>query len=359
MARKVHLGFIGAGYMGQNAHIANYAKIPDCELIALAEGRTETAKAVARRYGISEIYPDHRALLENADVDGVVCIMGFHLFYSIVTEVLNAGKAVTTEKPMCIRPDNGARLAALAAEKGVTYQIGYMKRHDPGARYVKELVQTWKASGECGRLTYLRVTMPSGDWIMEHEPPINCGDAPPPYEGQTAESAPEWMTPEQSNHYISFINFYIHQVNLIRYLLGEDYRIAYADPYGRTFTAISESGVVIVLEMSSYGLQHRWDEFYVLNFEEGQIRLEMPAPMARQRAGNVVVYRRSGFDGKGIPQEIRPILPQRWAFEEQARAFVACLRDGTPPLSPPTDGVKDLEFSESYIRAVAAARSSR
>jgi len=356
MARKVRLGFVGAGYMGQNAHLANYAKIADCELVALAEGRTETAKAVARRYGIAEVYPDHHALLANAEVDGVVCVMGFHLFYSLVTDILNAGKSVTTEKPMCIRPDNGARLAALATQKGVTYQIGYMKRHDPGAKYVRETVQRWRSTGECGNLTYVRVTMPSGDCILEHEPPINCGDPAPLYEGQVSESYPEWMTQEQGNHYIAFINFYIHQVNLIRYLIGEDYEVAYADPYGRTLTALSESGVVIVLEMSSYGLKHRWDEFYTLNFERGQIRLEMPAPMARQRAGNVTLYRQDGFDGTGKPQELRPVLPQRWAFEEQARAFVACLRDNTPTLSPAADGVKDLEFSESYIRALASVR---
>ncbi|MBM3215521.1 Gfo/Idh/MocA family oxidoreductase [Candidatus Poribacteria bacterium] len=355
MAKKVRLGFVGCGYMGQNAHIANYAKIDDCELVALAEGRQKTAEAVARRYGIQELYGDHHEMLERSNLDGVVGIMGFHLFSSLVTDLLNAGKAVTTEKPMCIRPENGRRLAALADEKGIVYQVGYMKRHDPGAKYVRETVRRWRESGEAGNLTFMRVTMPSGDWIMEHEPPVNLGDPAPAYEGQTGEGAPEWMSKEQGNHYIAFVNFYIHQVNLIRYLIGEDYHIAYADPHGRTLTALSESGVVIVLEMSSYGLQHRWDEFYTLNFDRGQIRLEMPAPMARQRAGKVTVYRQAGFDGSG-PAELSPVLSQKWAFEEQARAFVACLRDGTPTISPASDGAKDLEFSEEYIRAVAASR---
>ena len=77
---KVRLGFVGAGYMGQLAHIANYATIGDCELVALAEGRAETAKAVAEKYGIQEVYVDHHSLLEKAEIDAVVGIMGFHFF---------------------------------------------------------------------------------------------------------------------------------------------------------------------------------------------------------------------------------------------------------------------------------------
>ena len=337
--------------MGQNAHMANYATIDDCEIVALAEGRPETAKAVAAKFGIPELYGSHHDLLANADVDAVVGVMGFHLFNPLVTDILNAGKPVITEKPMCIRPDNGRRLAELAAAKDVLYQIGYMKRHDPGAKMVRETAAKWKASGECGALQYVRITMPSGDWIMQHDPPINKGDAPTPYEGQAPESAPEWMTKEQGNHYIGFVNFYIHQVNLTRYLIGEDYEIKYADPHGRTFTAETPSGVVVVLEMSSYGLQHRWDEFYTLNFDGGQIRLEMPAPMARQRAGEVTIYRQSGEGGS--PQVTQPVLPQKWAFLEQARAFIASLKDGAPCLAPAADAVKDLEISEQYIRAVA------
>ena len=100
MAEKVRIGFVGAGYMGQNAHMANYAKIENCELPALAEGRAETAKAVAQKFGIPKIYPDHHALLEDESIDGVVAVMGFHLFNSLARDILNAGKPLITEKPI-------------------------------------------------------------------------------------------------------------------------------------------------------------------------------------------------------------------------------------------------------------------
>ena len=75
--------------------------------------------------------------------------------------------------------------------------------------------------------------------------------------------------------YNAFINYYIHQVNLIRYLLGEDYRVAYADPKGVTFTGISESGVPIVLEMAPYQCPDHWEETYKACFERGWIQVEL------------------------------------------------------------------------------------
>jgi predicted dehydrogenase len=219
-----------------------------------------------------------------------------------------------------------------------------MKRHDPASKLARKTIQDWKASGEMGGMTYVRIAMPSGDWILEHDRPIDKGDSRLFYEGQAPESPPEWMG-NLGQQYVGFVNFYIHQVNLLRYLIDEDYTVAYVDPRARVLVAVSDSGAPCTLEMASCGLKRRWEESYRICFEKGRIDLELPAPMARQRAGDVVIYR-----GDAEPQEIRPILPQRWAFLEQARHFVHCLKTGSPTISPASDAIKDLEVSEQYIR---------
>ena len=201
-----------------------------------------------------------------------------------------------------------------------------------------------------GQMTYVRITMPSGDWVYNIDPPINCGDSAPAYEGQAGESPPDWMSQEMGNRYVSFINFYIHQVNLLRYLIDEDYTVAYVDPRSQILVAISESGVPCTLEMATYGLRNQWDEFYKISFEGGKIDLQIPAPLARQRSGDVVIYKGAGFENDDEPQEIRPIIPQRWGFGEQARHFVEYIRDGKPTIAPAAEAVKDLEVSEQYIR---------
>ena len=346
---KVRLGFVGAGYMGQLAHIANYATIENCELVALAEGRAETAKAVAKKYGIQEVYVNHHTLLEKAEVDAVIGIMGFHFFYSLVKDLLSSGKHTATEKPICIQSTSARHLVELADDNQLIYQVGYMKRHDPAAKIVRQTILDWKASGEAGDMTYVRIVMPSGDWNYQIESPINMGDSAEQYEGQTAETAPEWMG-DFGQQYIGFINFYIHQVNLLRYLIDEDYTVDYVDPKSRVLVAISESGVPCTLEMAPCGHRDRWEEHYRIGFDGGLIQLDLPAPMARQRAGDVTIYKNTGFGSQEYAQEIRPVLPQHWSFLEQARHFVDCVKNGQPTISPALDGVKDLEVSEQYIR---------
>jgi len=46
--KKVRLGFVGCGTMGQRAHLENYATLPDVELVALADLRPQTRELVAR-----------------------------------------------------------------------------------------------------------------------------------------------------------------------------------------------------------------------------------------------------------------------------------------------------------------------
>ena len=45
--KKIRLGFIGTGNMGQMAHLRNYATLPNCEVVAMAELRPQLAAQVA------------------------------------------------------------------------------------------------------------------------------------------------------------------------------------------------------------------------------------------------------------------------------------------------------------------------
>ena len=109
----VRLGFIGAGYMGQLAHIENYWKLPNVRLVALAEGRSKTAAKVARTYGIEKTYVTHADLLADATVDAVLAIGPFALNAYLVEDALNAGCHVLTEKPQVNTSGRGRELIRL------------------------------------------------------------------------------------------------------------------------------------------------------------------------------------------------------------------------------------------------------
>ena len=52
--KKVRIGFVGVGNMGQAAHLRNYAMMPECEVVARAEVKPELARKVAARWGGAE-----------------------------------------------------------------------------------------------------------------------------------------------------------------------------------------------------------------------------------------------------------------------------------------------------------------
>ncbi len=213
----------------------------------------------------------------------------------------------------------------------------------------KKKIVEWKQSGAFGSLNYLRATMPPGDWILGMDPPINMGDKAS-YGNETPEKSPAWMTKEQARVYMDFINYYIHQINLIRYLLKEDYSVEYVDSSGKILVAKSDSGVAIVLEMGTYEVVNEWHEFYEVFFDKGKIKLSLPAPLARQHAGEVEIYKNKGKNS--LYQ--KPVIVQKWSMLEQAKFFIDAVRNKKKPISPASDAVKDLQIAEDYVKKLLA-----
>ena len=355
MSDKVRIGFVGSGGMGQTAHIQNFAAIPDCEIVALAEGRRQTAEVVSKRFNIPRTYPDHRAMLaEEKNLDAIVAIMGYAFHPPVVTDILNAGKHLMSEKPICLRLDNARKMAALAQGKGLIYMIGYMKRSLPASVAAVEKINEWKNSGAAGNMNYLRASMPPGDWTFGIQWLQGGDDAPPAYEGITCESPPEWMDEAAGKKYNAFVNYFIHQVNMIRYLLGEDYEVVYADKSEAVLVGRSQSGVTVVLEMKGRGLSQTWEEYYMVSFDNGKLDLSVPAPMAQQNGGELRIY--WGGDENTLRRWETPVMPPVWSMLAQARHFVECVRDGKQSRSPASAAVKDLEVAEQYIKCLQAVK---
>ena len=73
-------------------------------------------------------------------------------------------------------------------------------------------------------------------------------------------------------------NYYIHQVNLLRHLFGESYRVTHADPTGVTMTVQSASGVTGLLEMAPFSLAVEWQETALVCYDKGTCRCRSSLP---------------------------------------------------------------------------------
>jgi len=343
MERKVRIGFVGVGNMGQAAHLSRYAELPDCEVAAIAELRENTARMVAARYGVKKVYRDHRQMLAEEQLDGVVVIQPFDRHAVLLPEIYGKAPCVLTEKPLAVSVRAAGRLAELARKTGTVHMVGYNKRSDPATVYAREVVSRWKKTGEVGRMRYVRITMPPGDWIAGgFSGVINGGDPVPALEREQTDSG---FSSDAHRRYVEFINYYVHQVNLLRYLLGENYRAIFADRNGVLLVAETASGVTGTIEMSPYRTSVAWEETALVGFEKGYILLRLPAPLAVNRAGAVEVY----TDAAGTPVRTQPTLPWADSMRQQAVNFLKVCRGEMSPPCDAQEAVEDLRVCRDYI----------
>ena len=266
---------------------------------------------------------------------------------TLVPELIRSGLPVFTEKPIAGSIENGQKILKALQENPKSFlMVGYHKRSDPASRYAKAEIEKLVASGELGKMKYIRMIMPSGDWIASGFNDLIHSSDPNP---SLAWDAPASDMDKGTNDlYISFVNYYIHQVNLLRFFLGESYKVSYADPAGVLMVGHSASGVPVALEMTPYQTTIDWQESALGCFERGWVKAELPAPLASNRPGRVEIFR---DPGNGVmPQSVVPQMPWVHAMRQQAMNFIAAIKgEGRPPCEG-AEALEDLKVARDYIR---------
>lgn len=343
---RVRLGFVGVGNMGQAAHLRNFSMVSHCEVVAIADIRTSHATAVAQKWGVPHVYTSHEQMMTmHPDIDALVTIQPFTRHGTLIPALLAYGKPILTEKPIAGSIAQGEAIVAAMHQHRTWMMIGYHKRSDPATLYAKAEIARLQASGELGKLTYIRILMPAGDWIANgfsqniwSAEADQLADDPPAVDMDAPTNAAYW----------EFVNYYIHQVNLMRHLLGEDWHVTYAAPSGHLLVGTSTNGVTCSIEMSPYRTTVDWQESALVCFERGWVKLELPAPLAFNRPGRVEIMR---DPGNGTPPTtISPQLPWVHAMWNQAQHFVDAVAGIKPPVCTAEEALADIVLAREYIR---------
>lgn len=349
------IGFVGVGSMGQCAHLKNYVTVEGCDVVAIAEVREGLGRRVAEKYGVPRVYRHHEAMIEAEELDGIVASQPFTRHGTLVPELLKAGVPVFTEKPLAGSLEQGEKIVRAVAASGTWHMVGYHKRSDPATMYAKNEIERLKTTGELGRLTYVRILMPAGDWIAGGFNDLLRSDEPmPPLEWDPPPSDMDERTYEQYNN---FVNYYIHQVNMMRHLMGEPYRAVHADPTGVLLVAKSESGVPGIIEMSPFRTTVDWFEHMLVAFEHGYVKVDLPAPLASNRPGRVEIFRDPGQGERA--ETVVPTLPWVHAMRQQAMNFVAAVKGEREPMCRAEEALEDLRVACQYVDLLAAARGGK
>ena len=326
MAQKLNIGVIGTGRIGRlhTEHLAY--RIPEAEVVAVADLFPEAAETCAADFQVPAAAGDYREILENREIEAVVICSSTDTHSQMIEEAARAGKHIFCEKPIdfdLARID--AALGAVEAA-GVKLQIGFNRRFDPNFKRVRDLV----AEGKIGTPHILRITSRDPE--------------PPPIEYVKVSGG-------------IFLDMAIHDFDMARFLMGDEVTEIYAagtvlvDPEigkaGDLDTALItlrfEGGAVGAIDNSRqavYGYDQRVEVF----------GSDGVATAANETPDTAVYSDRTGVHGT---------LPKYFFVERYTESYIAemkafvrsVLRDEPPPVTGPDGRIP-------VVMGKAAQRSS-
>ncbi len=152
-AKKVRIGIIGTGWIAE-AHVQNYLKCPDVEIVAAADLIPGKAEKFCKDNGIEgvRLYPDHKSLIDSEELDAVSVCTYNKTHAECTIYALQHGVNVLLEKPMCVTLEEDVEICKAEKESGKILSIGFQPRFDENMKMVKKVVQ----SGELGKIYYIQ-----------------------------------------------------------------------------------------------------------------------------------------------------------------------------------------------------------
>ena len=315
----IRVGIIGAGGNIGGTHSENIARnVNGAALAGVFDINAERAKLIADKYGAA-VFGSAEALIGSDDIDAVIIASWDGTHADLAVKCMEAGKPVFCEKPLATTVEDAERVAAAEKKAGKRLlQIGFMRRFDPDYIKMKEILDS-------GRL---------GAPLMLH-----CIS-------RTREH-PKGHTTRQH-----ITNIAIHEIDICRWLLGEDLTevsvrfpraTCFAEPGLQDPQLVlmqSESGVLIDVEVSG-NCYYGYEILCELVCEKGTVRLPVAAePLVRSYLSL----------GSAIPEDWTNRFVT--AYRDELRHWIDHLRGLAPEPGPGTaDGLAACRISDALITA--------
>lgn len=198
--RRYTVGVIGLGF--GRAHIPAF-QANGCEVIAVCQRDEPSARAVAKRYHVPQVFERWEQLLEQARPDIAVVAAPPALHHTIAVEALAAGAHVLCEKPLAMNADQALAMVEAARRAGRVAMTGFNWRFPAGMQRFRALVE----AGHVGRPFEIHARFLVPRWADET-------------------LAPTWrMDRAQAGHGVMG-DLGVHLVDLVRWNFGEFTRVS-------------------------------------------------------------------------------------------------------------------------------------
>ncbi len=152
--KKVKIGIIGAGRIGQVHAKSISGSISGAEIVAISDPYLDGAKKAADQFGIPEAYTNYQQILQNAAIDAVLICSPTNTHADIAMEAAKAGKHIFCEKPIDTSVEKILETQRTIQAAGVKMQIGFNRRFDHNFRRIRTLTE----EGKLGEVQIVKIT---------------------------------------------------------------------------------------------------------------------------------------------------------------------------------------------------------
>jgi myo-inositol 2-dehydrogenase/D-chiro-inositol 1-dehydrogenase len=123
----VRIGLIGAGRIGTHHATTLARRLPEAELVAVADPFEASAQRLGDALGV-EWLTDTQALIDDPRIEAVAITCASTAHADLVVAAAQAGKAVFVEKPMAMTLADADRAIDAAERGGIPLQVGFNRR---------------------------------------------------------------------------------------------------------------------------------------------------------------------------------------------------------------------------------------
>jgi scyllo-inositol 2-dehydrogenase (NAD+) len=142
--RRLQVGLIGLGRLGRVYARDLATRIAETRLVAVADPIAEAAREVAAEYDVARAYANAAELVADPAVDAVVIVSPTHTHRDVVIEAVSRKKPTFCEKPLALSLEECRDMEAAVQRHGTFFQMGFMRRFDPGYANAKQQVRDGK-----------------------------------------------------------------------------------------------------------------------------------------------------------------------------------------------------------------------
>jgi len=139
--RRLQVGLIGLGRLGRVYARDLQTRIPETRLVAVADLNAAAVKEMSEEFDVPGAYGSVGDLLGDPQVDAVVVVSPTHTHKDIVIEAVTRGKPTFCEKPLALSLLECRAMQEAVEKHGTFFQMGFMRRFDPGYAAAKRQVQ--------------------------------------------------------------------------------------------------------------------------------------------------------------------------------------------------------------------------